>query len=87
MGNFHHPLGNPGKKGLSLQSQRGDMSAVYMIEGKPHRACDCDESSQICPFGIKRELQTCGFVRCFVPAPDAWTAVPDITVAVIITVR
>ena len=46
------------------------MSAIYMIDGKPHRPCDCDESVEMCPRGVKRALMTCGFARCMVPAPD-----------------
>lgn len=44
---------------------------IYIIDGKPHRLCDCDERSEICALGVKRSLQTCGFSRCMVPALDA----------------
>lgn len=50
------------------------MSAVYLVDGKPHRICDCDTMSQACPRGRKRELQTCGFSQCLMPAPDVLVA-------------
>ena len=53
------------------------MSATYMIDGKPHRICDCDEASQVCPMGRKRELQTCGFNRCLVPTGETVIAHGD----------
>ena len=44
---------------------------IYIIDGKPHQLCDCDESYELCPRGAKRALQTCGFSRCMIPAPEA----------------
>lgn len=46
------------------------MNAVYLIDGKPHRICDCNTMSPACPKGRLRTLQTCGFSQCLVPAPD-----------------
>lgn len=50
------------------------MGAVYLIDGKPHRLCDCDQMSPTCPRGVKRSHQTCGYGQCFVPAPDVLMA-------------
>ena len=49
------------------------MSAVYLIEGKPHRECECDQMGQLCPRGFERSMQTCGFARCLVPVADVAT--------------
>lgn len=46
------------------------MNTVYLIDGKPHRFCDCDPMVQTCAKGGTRPLQTCGFGQCLVPAPD-----------------
>lgn len=54
------------------------MNAVYLIDGKPHRMCDCDESSEACPKGRKRGLMACGFDRCMVPAAEVLVAGPGI---------
>lgn len=57
---------------LILQGDgKAQMSVIYMIDGKPHRECDCDQFSQTCPRGRKRDMMTAGFNRCVVPAPDA----------------
>lgn len=45
---------------------------VYLIDGKPHRECDCDTMTNVCAKGrVTRSMQTCGFSRCLIPAPDA----------------
>lgn len=50
------------------------MSTIYMIDGKPHRVCDCQQLEPICPRdGHQRTAQTCGYAGCFVPAPDVVT--------------
>lgn len=41
---------------------------VYLIDGVPHRPCDCDTMKGECPRGAKRQLQTTQLSRCFVPA-------------------
>ena len=46
------------------------MSAVYLIDGKPHRLCDCSRDTPHCPRGSKRNCQTAGYNQCLVPAPD-----------------
>lgn len=46
------------------------MSAVYLIDGRPHRMCECDNRSTTCPRGATRALQTAGYNQCLVPAPD-----------------
>lgn len=56
------------------------MSAIMLVNGKPHRLCDCDPHKGECPRGIKRTLATTDFSRCLIPAPDvliAGTAVPE----------
>lgn len=42
--------------------------AVYLVDGKPHRMCDCDPMKGDCPRGNERQLQTTQFSRCLVPA-------------------
>ena len=55
------------------------MSAIYLIDGKPHRICDCPEFASTCPRGVPRPLQTCGFGRCLVPATDVLlSALPEV---------
>ena len=56
------------------RTRRGTMSVVYLLDGKPHRFCDCDPMVQTCAKGGTRSLQTCGFGRCLVPAPDVLVA-------------
>ena len=46
------------------------MSAVYMINGKPFQMCGCDQSTPLCSRIGQRELDTCGFRRCMVPAEN-----------------
>ena len=50
------------------------MSDVYLIDGKPHRICDCARMSATCPRGVKRPLHTSGFGQCLVPVSDALIA-------------
>lgn len=57
------------------------MSAIMLVNGKPHRLCDCDPHKGECPRGIKRTLATTDFSRCLIPAPDALiagSAVPEV---------
>ena len=49
------------------------MSAIYMIDGKPHRECDCSFDTSQCPRGNARSLQTAGFNRCLIPADNVLT--------------
>lgn len=42
----------------------------YLIDGKPHRVCDCDPHKGPCAKGFERTLLTCELSRCFIPAPD-----------------
>lgn len=48
------------------------MSAIYLIDGKPHRQCECEQFSQTCASypAHKRTMMTAGFARCLLPAPD-----------------
>jgi len=59
------------------------MNAVYLIDGEPHRVCDCDPMSQTCGRipGHKRTMQTTGFAKCVVPAPETivTSAIPQAT--------
>lgn len=43
---------------------------VYLIDGKPHRECDCPKLEGKCPRGVERALQTTQLSRCLIPAPD-----------------
>jgi hypothetical protein len=40
---------------------------VFMIDGKPHRTCDCSPSINKCARGLPRTLLTTEFSRCMVP--------------------
>jgi hypothetical protein len=40
---------------------------VFLIEGKPHRPCDCSPSINKCARGLPRTLLTTEFSRCMVP--------------------
>lgn len=51
-----------------------DAGAVYLIDGKPHRPCKCDQMSPTCPRGVKRSEQTCGYGHCFLPVHDVLLA-------------
>lgn len=51
----------------SIQLQQG---AVYMIDGRAHKMCTCNNLDQNCPRGRKRQLQTAGYDCCMVPTPD-----------------
>lgn len=44
--------------------------AVYLVEGKPHRFCDCSTREGKCPLGVERNFATTDLSRCLVPAPD-----------------
>jgi hypothetical protein len=46
------------------------MSAIYMLDGKPHRECDCSFNDSICPLGRIRSCHTAGFNRCMIPADN-----------------
>lgn len=43
------------------------MSAIYIIDGKPHELCTCSNLSDSCPRGEKRPMQTAGYGQCLVP--------------------
>jgi hypothetical protein len=47
---------------------------VYLLDGKPHRLCDCDPFKETCRLGRKRTLATAEFNRCLLPAPDVLIA-------------
>lgn len=47
------------------------MNHVYIIDGKPHRVCDCSLHEGRCPIGVKRILQTTHLSQCLIPMPDA----------------
>jgi len=52
------------------------MSVVYMIDGKPHRPCDCPQMEPTCQRdGHQRYGMTCGYATCMIPAPDVVTTV------------
>lgn len=56
------------------------MNTIYLVDGKPHRICDCPKLEGKCPRGVERSLQTTQLSQCFVPAPDvliAGSAVPE----------
>lgn len=56
------------------------MKATYLIDGKPHRECDCSANTATCPRGRERTCATAGFNKCFLPALDvliAQTAPPE----------
>lgn len=56
------------------------MNTIYLVDGKPHRICDCPKLEGKCPRGVERTLQTTQLSQCFVPAPDvliAGSAVPE----------
>jgi hypothetical protein len=50
------------------------MSAIYIINGKPHRECDCPFNSNGCPLGNARTMLTAGFNRCMLPAENVIVA-------------
>lgn len=52
-------------------------SVVYLIDGRAHRQCECDQMSSICPRGAKRASETCGYERCLVPVPGISVIVPN----------
>ncbi len=58
------------------------MSAIYMIGGKPHRLCDCDQLNPVCARGYQRPEQTCGYGQCFVPADDVMVVGNGLTLSV-----
>jgi hypothetical protein len=55
------------EKPMNVPLQQG---AVYMIDGRAHRQCACDNRSSICPRGLTRQIQTAGYNHCFIPTPD-----------------
>ena len=46
-------------------------STICLIDGKPHRACDCE--TEVCArYRDLRTMSTAGFNRCLVPANDVF---------------
>lgn len=50
------------------------MNAIYLVNGSPHRLCDCSPYKGDCPKGVKRTLATSDLSRCLIPAPDVMMA-------------
>lgn len=55
------------RKLASSARTRAEFANVYLVEGKPHRLCDCDPRKEHCARGAKRTLATTEFSRCLIP--------------------
>jgi hypothetical protein len=54
------------------------LSFCLLLDGKPHRLCDCADSSRMCPrSGADRAGTSGGQLRCAIPAPDVFIAVTE----------
>lgn len=42
-------------------------NTIFLIDGKPHQACDCDPLADQCKQGAKRLMLTTEFARCIAP--------------------
>jgi len=49
---------------------------VFLVDGMPHRRCDCDPHKPECRLKKGRTLLTTEFSSCLVPAPDIVVIAP-----------
>lgn len=49
---------------------------LYIVDGKPHRFCDCSPRAGVCQRGGERQLHTTELSRCLVPSEDVVLASP-----------